>query len=395
MVSTMELLTIFIIGFAIFACLFFVWVLVWGFRGLSEKEDDNPVHIQESSWQPIESRYGSPYPSKQQAYSPYPVYHQEAAVWNPYENYTDAYYQSYQQYPYVNVAWDDSPTYEEEYKVTPPRIVPKMPKEYNKTVSAASDPQVDYAAEPPAKPSAPIESYPGQFATEGMHDIVKLVTNYNAVSAAGYPAFASSEPKVLGPGSLAGQQFYNVKDYAYTADEIMPPPSVDRPDYVEGEIKEDLPMLQAVTPESQAPRIEKRIRSYKQTLNESTKCNVCLGFIKTGLPLITCVCFKSYHVSCAYRMEQCPICGQDLLSYDDLLADDFPEEITLKPVDDTTSPMSPQPVPVDNQSDIDKPIHQTMASLTAQQKEKLKNLLSKYETNRSYKPLATSDILSD
>ncbi len=81
-------------------------------------------------------------------------------------------------------------------------------------------------------------------------------------------------------------------------------------------------------------------------------------------------------------MEQCPICGQDLLSYDDLLADDFPEEITLKPVDDTTSPMSPQPVPVDNQSDIDKPIHQTMASLTAQQKENLKNLLSKYETNR-------------
>jgi len=394
MVSTMDPWTILIIGFAVFACLFFIYVIVWGIRGLSSKDDDRPVHIKESSWQPIESRYQSPYPSEPQGYPSYPDYAQNYGAWNPYGTYTDPYYQSYPQYPYGEVAWEDSEsTYQAESAVPAPRIVPKMPKEYYKAESAAQQNKIDYTAEAPAKPSPP-KSYVPPFATEGMHDIVKLVENYKGVTAAGYPAFASSEQKALGPGAMAGQQFYNVSDYAYTPDDIMPSPSVPRPDYVAGEIKEELPILQSVTPDSQGPRIEKRVRPYKQTLNESTKCNVCLGFIKTGLPLITCVCYKSYHVSCAYRMERCPICNQDLLSYDDLLTDEPTDEITLQPVNDTFSPGELSPLD-DKISDTTTPIHRTMASLTEQQKEKLKNLLSKYETGRSYKPLATSDLLSD
>ncbi len=395
MVSTMDPWTIFIIGFAVFACLFFIYVIIWGIRGLSSKDDDNPVHIKDSSWQPIESRYASQYPTPQQAYSPYPAYPQSAVSWDPYDNYLDGYYNPYQQYPYPEVAWDDGHSYQEEYTVPPPRIVPKMPKEYSKPGSPEMNYNVDYSSVAPPKPPRPPAQYVGKFATEGMHDIVKLVENHGGITATGYPAFASSEQKALGPANMADQQFYNVRDYAYTAEDIMPAASVPGPDYAADEVKENLPVLEMVPSEGQGPRIEKRIRPIKQTLKESTKCNVCLGFIKTGLPLITCVCSKSFHVSCAYRMERCPICNQDLLSYDDIVVDESPEEITLKPLDDTMSPGELQPPMEDKQPDMDSPIHRTMSSLTDQQKERLKSLLSKYETGRVYKPLATSDILSD
>ena len=48
-------------------------------------------------------------------------------------------------------------------------------------------------------------------------------------------------------------------------------------------------------------------------LDESATCNVCLGVIKTSLPVIKCTCGKTYHQSCADRIINCPNCDTNLL----------------------------------------------------------------------------------
>lgn len=44
-----------------------------------------------------------------------------------------------------------------------------------------------------------------------------------------------------------------------------------------------------------------------------TKCDICLGLIKPGLPSVICGCGKQFHNSCAMRVVECPICGKQLL----------------------------------------------------------------------------------
>ncbi len=47
-------------------------------------------------------------------------------------------------------------------------------------------------------------------------------------------------------------------------------------------------------------------------LEKSATCGICLGVIKTGLPVIQCTCSKKYHDSCADRVGLCPSCDTDL-----------------------------------------------------------------------------------
>jgi hypothetical protein len=62
-------------------------------------------------------------------------------------------------------------------------------------------------------------------------------------------------------------------------------------------------------------------------LDESATCNICLGAIKTGLPVVKCTCSKKYHESCASRVSVCPNCDTDLTNpYDDTAEED--DEIT-------------------------------------------------------------------
>ncbi len=43
-----------------------------------------------------------------------------------------------------------------------------------------------------------------------------------------------------------------------------------------------------------------------------TKCDICLGVIKQGLPSVLCGCGKQFHNSCAMRVETCPVCDKEL-----------------------------------------------------------------------------------
>ncbi|TFG68784.1 MAG: hypothetical protein E4H25_05450 [Methanomassiliicoccus sp.] len=43
-----------------------------------------------------------------------------------------------------------------------------------------------------------------------------------------------------------------------------------------------------------------------------TKCDICLGVIKQGLPSVLCGCGKQFHNSCAMRVENCPVCDREL-----------------------------------------------------------------------------------
>ena len=49
-----------------------------------------------------------------------------------------------------------------------------------------------------------------------------------------------------------------------------------------------------------------------QFVTKSVRCHICLGTIKSGLPLIKCECGKTYHETCASRVGECPNCGRDL-----------------------------------------------------------------------------------
>jgi hypothetical protein len=49
-----------------------------------------------------------------------------------------------------------------------------------------------------------------------------------------------------------------------------------------------------------------------QFVTKSVRCHICLGTIKSGLPLVRCECGKTYHETCSSRVGECPNCGRDL-----------------------------------------------------------------------------------
>ena len=55
--------------------------------------------------------------------------------------------------------------------------------------------------------------------------------------------------------------------------------------------------------------------SFKSTVKPNTfkldmakRCDICLGLVKPGLTIIKCPCGKHYHLTCAYRVGECPNC---------------------------------------------------------------------------------------
>jgi len=59
-----------------------------------------------------------------------------------------------------------------------------------------------------------------------------------------------------------------------------------------------------------------------QILDKAVKCNVCLGFVKPGLNVITCLCGKHYHENCAERIVNCPACETSLSEPIDLTCEE-------------------------------------------------------------------------
>ena len=47
----------------------------------------------------------------------------------------------------------------------------------------------------------------------------------------------------------------------------------------------------------------------KMVAEKDTKCNLCLGKIKKGFPMVVCPCGGEFHDTCAGRVEECPECG--------------------------------------------------------------------------------------
>lgn len=40
------------------------------------------------------------------------------------------------------------------------------------------------------------------------------------------------------------------------------------------------------------------------------RCHICLGTIKLNVPMVQCECGKTFHESCARRVNECPNCGR-------------------------------------------------------------------------------------
>ncbi len=59
-----------------------------------------------------------------------------------------------------------------------------------------------------------------------------------------------------------------------------------------------------------------RVHSHPQVkavrIKGQTKCDLCLGVIKSDLPSVVCGCGKQFHNSCAARVSDCPVCGEPL-----------------------------------------------------------------------------------
>lgn len=139
------------------------------------------------------------------------------------------------------------------------------------------------------------ESYGSFFEEENIHPKKGM----------GYPAASKAS-------DMFKEEFYKIEGYDFETDLN----GIDGKMEWESDTK-NLPSV--VSADGKMPKIEKRDRPQKRILDESVRCNICLGYIKTGLPLITCVCGKNYHISCGSRVEECPICHNDMLEYEDLL----------------------------------------------------------------------------
>lgn len=44
--------------------------------------------------------------------------------------------------------------------------------------------------------------------------------------------------------------------------------------------------------------------------NIAPRCHICLGTIKTGLPIIKCECGKTFHETCTKKKKECLNCGR-------------------------------------------------------------------------------------
>jgi Zn ribbon nucleic-acid-binding protein len=105
---------------------------------------------------------------------------------------------------------------------------------------------------------------------------------------------------------------------------------------------------EVISPGSVTPRKPKLV-----IMEESITCHVCLGAIKTGLPVVVCKCGKKYHESCANRVKTCPICDVDITDYDpvdDLVRSrsakfrELVEEFASESVSEYEQELTPEPV---------------------------------------------------
>ena len=97
-----------------------------------------------------------------------------------------------------------------------------------------------------------------------------------------------------------------------------------------------------IKPGSVEPRKTKLV-----IMEESITCHVCLGAIKTGLPVVVCKCGKKYHESCANRVITCPICESNITEYepvDDIVrsrSEKF-KDLEPTPPTETTAEVEPE-----------------------------------------------------
>jgi len=207
----------------------------------------------------------------------------------------------------------------------------------------------------------------------------------------GYPA-ASKE------SDMSEEDFYKIEGYDFETDLH----SADGEMEWESD-KKNLPSV--VSADGKMPKIEKRNRAQKRILDESVRCNICLGYIKTGLPLITCVCGKNYHISCGSRVEECPICHNDMLEYEDLILEANKAGETDHDVrEPSTREEDPEHAGLDDHDDDDNDDEEiagmspeTMGTgmniLEKEQMERLKKLLKKYNLDNDISDRASLKVL--
>lgn len=62
------------------------------------------------------------------------------------------------------------------------------------------------------------------------------------------------------------------------------------------------------------PEVEEKQSPKVADVTKVRRCSICLGRIKPGLPVLKCKCGKTYHLSCAERVQTCPNCNEKLES---------------------------------------------------------------------------------
>lgn len=274
----MDLITASIIGFAVCSVFFFIIVIAWGIRTLGNKGS-------EPHYTPVRYELGDRSPGAEMM--EVPSYGASFSRPSPHQQARPA-------YGYGNEAgeWSD--------RQGPNYGFDRFSPQYDRTGSG-------YAS--PARSTARAVLDNG-------------FSYFDDRRGSGVPSgtvFASSAREPLSSEELGVRDVYRVSEYDYET-EFTP--------WEREEMNaRDLMNAQSVLGWEEegygerGPRVDKRRKPYKHTQKEVTKCNICLGYIKPTLPLITCVCSKSYHVSCATRTGECPICGTELLDYEDRTGD--------------------------------------------------------------------------
>jgi hypothetical protein len=59
---------------------------------------------------------------------------------------------------------------------------------------------------------------------------------------------------------------------------------------------------------------KKHPQPFVHITKKTIKCQICFGYIKTDLQVITCCCGKNYHEPCGSRITICPTCETNLES---------------------------------------------------------------------------------
>ena len=70
----------------------------------------------------------------------------------------------------------------------------------------------------------------------------------------------------------------------------------------------------AVEGETDSAKLMQKASGQEETGTDRTKkpakCKICLGIIKQGIPIFECKCGRTYHLTCAERVGECPGCGR-------------------------------------------------------------------------------------